>query len=184
MDQAREKLSCASVMFNDDGTAEFTYGQVNPVRKFGGKKAWFLPILGYSENKKGVDISFRDGSNVPREAIDAYKGILEENCVDLKWKKGDILLVDNLSVQHSRRPGKPPEQSMFQSGDIFLASVPIAKHSKEGDIASGCNSNTQHYESPVQHNPYSRKLGSLRMGSEKAMDPGLNQLQTILLESV
>ncbi|KAK1321215.1 Clavaminate synthase-like protein [Acorus calamus] len=106
--RAREKLSCASVMFNDDGTAEFTYGPVNPVRKFGGKKAWFLPILGYSENKKGVDISFGDGSDVPREAISAYKGILEENCVDLKWKKGDILLVDNLSVQHSRRPGKPP----------------------------------------------------------------------------
>ncbi|KAK1275240.1 hypothetical protein QJS04_geneDACA010014 [Acorus gramineus] len=52
--------------------------------------------------------SFGDGSEIPREAMDAYKGILEENCVDLKWKKGDVLLVDNLSVQQARRPGKPP----------------------------------------------------------------------------
>ncbi|KAK1299729.1 hypothetical protein QJS10_CPB13g00858 [Acorus calamus] len=74
-----------------------------------GKKSWFIPILGYSENeRKGANTSFGDGSDIPREAMDAYKGILEENCVDLKWKKGDVLLVDNLSVQHARRPGKPP----------------------------------------------------------------------------
>ncbi|KAK1300819.1 Clavaminate synthase-like protein [Acorus calamus] len=106
--RVREKLSCTSVKFNNDGTAKFTYGPVNPVREFGGKKAWFLPILGYSENKKGVDISFGDGSDISREAIDAYKGILEENCVDLKWKKGDVLLVDNLTIQHARRAGRPP----------------------------------------------------------------------------
>ncbi|KAK1322921.1 Clavaminate synthase-like protein [Acorus calamus] len=94
---------------SDDGSAEFTYGPVHPVREFGGKKAWFLPILGYLANEKDVvDTSFGDGSNVLQEAMDAYKGILAENCVDLKWKKGDVLLVDNLSVQHTRRPGKPP----------------------------------------------------------------------------
>ncbi|KAK1300825.1 Clavaminate synthase-like protein [Acorus calamus] len=107
--RARQKLSCTSINFKDDGSAEFTYGPVHPVREFGGKKAWFLPILGYSANEKDVaDTSFGDGSNVPQEAMDAYKGILEETCVDLKWKKGDVLLIDNLSVQHARRPGKPP----------------------------------------------------------------------------
>ncbi|KAK1299730.1 Clavaminate synthase-like protein [Acorus calamus] len=82
--RARQKLSCTSINFKDDGSAEFTYGPVHPVREFGGKKAWFLPILGYSANEKDVaDTSFGDGSNVPQEAMDAYKGILEENCVDL-----------------------------------------------------------------------------------------------------
>ncbi|KAJ6805745.1 clavaminate synthase-like protein [Iris pallida] len=106
--RAKETLNCSSITFNSDGSADIAFGPANPMREFGGKRAWFMPFLGYTEDIYGVDNSFGDGSKVPREALVAYREILEENCVDVKWQRGDILLVDNHTVQHARRPGKPP----------------------------------------------------------------------------
>lgn len=100
--------SCSSVNFNSDGSAEFVYGPMNPIREFGGKRVWLLPILGYTNNINDVNNSFGDGSIFPLEALRTYREILEENCVDLKWQKGDILLVDNLAGQQARMPVKPP----------------------------------------------------------------------------
>lgn len=95
-------------MFNEDGSAGFLFGPMNPIRELRGKRVWFNSIFGYTGNERDVEVSFKDGSPFPVEAVDAYKNILEENCVNLSWQKGDILLVDNLNVQHARRPGKPP----------------------------------------------------------------------------
>ncbi|XP_058099988.1 clavaminate synthase-like protein At3g21360 [Magnolia sinica] len=106
--RALEKLACDSVEFHADGSAEFIFGPMDPIRELGGRRVWFKPMLGYTSNDKDVKISFGDGSPFPREAIEAYKKILDKNYVDLSWQKGDVLLVDNLSIQHARRPGKPP----------------------------------------------------------------------------
>ncbi|KAJ6803954.1 clavaminate synthase-like protein [Iris pallida] len=106
--RAMEMLNCSSVVFNGDGSAEFVFGPTNPIRELGGKRVWFLPFIGYTDNMNDVKNSFGDGSDMPMEAMVTYGEILEENCVDVKWHRGDILLVDNHSVQHARRPGKPP----------------------------------------------------------------------------
>ncbi|KAJ6817338.1 clavaminate synthase-like protein [Iris pallida] len=106
--RAMEMLNCSSVNFNGDGSAEFVFGPTNPIRELGGKRVWFLPFIGFTDNMNDVKNSFGDGSDMPVEAMVAYGEILEENCVDVKWHRGDILLVDNHSVQHARRPGKPP----------------------------------------------------------------------------
>ncbi|KAJ8618798.1 hypothetical protein MRB53_014984 [Persea americana] len=106
--RARAMIACDSVVFNQDGSAEFIFGPMNPIKELEGKRVWFRTILSYTGNERDVEVSFSDGSPFPVEATNAYKSILEENCVDLSWQKGDILLVDNLSVQHARRPGKPP----------------------------------------------------------------------------
>ncbi|KAJ4966337.1 hypothetical protein NE237_018186 [Protea cynaroides] len=88
---AIEMLSCGSFNFNKDGSAKIVYGPMSPIKEFGGRKVWFYTILGYSsKGKRGIS------------------ALGMENCVDLKWQKGDILLVDNLTVQHARHPGKPP----------------------------------------------------------------------------
>ncbi|XP_058097421.1 clavaminate synthase-like protein At3g21360 [Magnolia sinica] len=106
--RALEKITCNSVEFHADGSAEFIFGPMDPIRELGGRRVWFKPMLGYTSNERDIQISFGDGSPCPPEAIEAYKKILDESCVDLSWQKGDVLLVDNLSSQHARRPGKPP----------------------------------------------------------------------------
>ncbi|XP_042491670.1 clavaminate synthase-like protein At3g21360 [Macadamia integrifolia] len=112
--RAMEMLPCNSIIFNKDGSAEIVYGPMSPIKEFGGRKVWFFSILGCSSKEKERCISFGDGTPFPAEAFHAYEQVVNENCVDLKWQKGDILLVDNLSVQHARRPGKPP-RSIFLS---------------------------------------------------------------------
>ncbi|XP_042502296.1 clavaminate synthase-like protein At3g21360 [Macadamia integrifolia] len=103
--RAQERLPCGSINFNKDGSAELTYGPMNPVRRIGERKVWFNSILGYEDD---FIFTFGDGNAIPSEAMDVYSQILNENCVDIKWQKGDILLLDNLAAQHARRPGKPP----------------------------------------------------------------------------
>ena len=81
---------------------------MNPIKEFGGERAWFVPILGYKEQIQGVNSRFGDGTEFPSETLSTYRDILEENCVDVKWQRGDVLLLDNFAAQHARRPGKPP----------------------------------------------------------------------------
>ncbi|MCO5602701.1 hypothetical protein L7F22_056837 [Adiantum nelumboides] len=42
----------------------------------------------------------------PRDWIETIEEITAELQVDVKWNKGDVLLLDNLAVQHARRPWK------------------------------------------------------------------------------
>ncbi|KAL5982736.1 hypothetical protein ACLOJK_016812 [Asimina triloba] len=81
---------------------------MSPINEFEGKRVWFKSIVGYSDNEMDIDIEFADGRALPVQMVDGYKKILDDICVDLRWRKGDVLLVDNLTVQHARRPGKPP----------------------------------------------------------------------------
>ncbi|KAF8404253.1 hypothetical protein HHK36_009135 [Tetracentron sinense] len=106
--RAKEKINCSSVKFNEDGSAEFVYGPMNPIREFVERRVWFNTILGYTKDERDINLRFGDETPFPLEALDAHKKILDENCVDLKWEKGDVLLLDNFCVQHARRPGKPP----------------------------------------------------------------------------
>ncbi|KAJ8618424.1 hypothetical protein MRB53_014610 [Persea americana] len=39
--EARVKIACDSVVFKEDGSTEFIYGPMNPIRELGGKRVWF-----------------------------------------------------------------------------------------------------------------------------------------------
>ncbi|KAL4183956.1 hypothetical protein AMTRI_Chr11g100910 [Amborella trichopoda] len=107
--QALLKLACNSVEFLEDGGAELVFGPLNPIRTFqGGLRAWFFTIVGYTGKLDDMSVCFGDGTPFPDEAFNTYKKIRDEINVNIRWQKGDILLLDNLAVQHARRPGKPP----------------------------------------------------------------------------
>ena len=101
-------LACNSVKFNDDGSADFIFGPMNPIREFNEKRVMFQRILGYENDERDTFISFGDGQPLPLSCSQVIQKIYEDNCVDLPWEKGDVAVVDNLAVQHARRPGKPP----------------------------------------------------------------------------
>ncbi|XP_020575379.1 clavaminate synthase-like protein At3g21360 [Phalaenopsis equestris] len=108
--RAKETLSCSAVNFFSDGSAELVFGPLNPVVEREGKRAWIIPIHGYTDDKDMASNKFGDGNAFPSEVFGIYEQLLEENCVDIKWQKGDVLLLDNYVVQHARRPGKPPRR--------------------------------------------------------------------------
>lgn len=49
-------------------------------------------------------VTFGDGTPLPADVVYDCIKILEDECVAIPWKKGDVLIIDNLSVLHSRRP--------------------------------------------------------------------------------
>ncbi|XP_068642899.1 clavaminate synthase-like protein At3g21360 [Aristolochia californica] len=81
-----------------------------------GQKIWFNSMVaaytGWEDarNDPVKAVTFGDGTPLPADVISDCLKILEEESVAIPWKKGDILLIDNLAVLHSRRSFEPPRR--------------------------------------------------------------------------
>ncbi|KAI3727275.1 hypothetical protein L1987_67088 [Smallanthus sonchifolius] len=79
------------------------------------RKTWFLnhgfePV---KSNNDDHDSYFEVGNGdlIPVHSINDCMKIMEEECVAIPWKKGDVMLVNNLMVLHNRMPLlKPPRR--------------------------------------------------------------------------
>lgn len=109
--RAVEVMGCPNFKCQEDGSVEFVFGPREAIRAiegYGGRRVWFNTISGYGE--RNLSLSFGDGCHIPVEAAEEFKATVDEECVNLRWEEGDVLLLDNLAVQHARRPSKPPRQ--------------------------------------------------------------------------
>ncbi|KAL0341966.1 UNVERIFIED_CONTAM: Clavaminate synthase-like protein [Sesamum calycinum] len=79
-------------------------------------KIWFNSMVaaytGWEDarNDPKKAVTFGDGNPLPGDIIYDCLKILEEESVAIPWRKGDVLLIDNLAVLHSRRPFAPPRR--------------------------------------------------------------------------
>ncbi|GLJ23879.1 hypothetical protein SUGI_0453720 [Cryptomeria japonica] len=110
--RAADILGCMHFECHDDGTADFKFGPLEMIRILEKErgKVWFTTIAGYGQGSKNQFLRLGDESIIPIEAIEAFKNIMDEQCVNLKLKNGDVLLLNNLAIQHARRPSKPPRK--------------------------------------------------------------------------
>ncbi|CAI5477156.1 unnamed protein product [Closterium sp. Yama58-4] len=73
------------------------------------REAWFNSMVAAYTGWKDVRndptkaVTFGDGEALPGEAVLAVEEEMERLAVAVPWRRGDVLLVDNLTVQHSRR---------------------------------------------------------------------------------
>ncbi|KAL8206210.1 hypothetical protein R6Q57_009761 [Mikania cordata] len=72
-------------------------------------KTWFNNLTGpvNGEDKifdEATCVELGNGEAVADDAMEDCWRYLEEECVAVAWKKGDVMVVDNLMVLHSRRP--------------------------------------------------------------------------------
>ncbi|KAJ8638652.1 hypothetical protein MRB53_012919 [Persea americana] len=80
------------------------------------RKIWFNSMVaaytGWKDarNDPVKAVTFGDGTPLPEDIIYGCLRSLEEESVAIPWKKGDILLIDNLAVLHSRRSFDPPRR--------------------------------------------------------------------------
>ena len=58
----------------------------------------------FSEDEMPRNVYFGDGSVIPDETMEYIGNLYEELCVDFPWEAGDLVAVDNMLVQHARRP--------------------------------------------------------------------------------
>jgi alpha-ketoglutarate-dependent taurine dioxygenase len=62
-------------------------------------------------------VTYGNGKEIEAGYLETCKRILEEAKVTFKWEKGDVLLIDNRLVQHSRNTFIPPRRilaALFQ----------------------------------------------------------------------
>lgn len=81
-----------------------------------GGAAWFNSMVAAytgwqdSRNEATKAVTFGDGTPLPRDAVLDCNKIMEEVSVAVPWEKSDVLVIDNLRVQHSRRTFVPPRR--------------------------------------------------------------------------
>ncbi|KAL3694100.1 hypothetical protein R1sor_007751 [Riccia sorocarpa] len=81
-----------------------------------GRKVWFNSMVaaytGWEDSRNVPEkaVTFGDGTPLPREAVLACLNILIEESVSEPWQEGDVLLLDNIQVQHARKPFVPPRR--------------------------------------------------------------------------
>ncbi|VEU38836.1 unnamed protein product [Pseudo-nitzschia multistriata] len=61
--------------------------------------------------QEGIDecVRFGNGDPVSLEVLLEAKEICEELAIDVRWQKGDVVLLSNYLMMHARRPWKGPE---------------------------------------------------------------------------
>ncbi|MBA0785014.1 hypothetical protein Gotri_027848 [Gossypium trilobum] len=80
------------------------------------RKIWFNSMVAAytgwedSRNDPVKAVTFGDGQPLPADIIYDCLKILEDECVPIPWKKGDVMLIDNLATLHSRRSFDPPRR--------------------------------------------------------------------------
>ncbi|KAJ1282212.1 hypothetical protein BS78_03G034100 [Paspalum vaginatum] len=104
--------------WTDDGGVKTVMGPIPAVKWDAGRgrKVWFNSMVaaytGWEDarNDPAKAVTFGDGSPLPADVVAACGAVLEEECVAVPWRRGDILLIDNWAVLHSRRSFEPPRR--------------------------------------------------------------------------
>ncbi|CAN1168466.1 Clavaminate synthase-like protein At3g21360 [Linum perenne] len=80
------------------------------------RKVWFNGLVasytafGDKRNDPTKSIAFGGGDPLPNDAVYGCLKMMEEESVAIPWEKGDVLLIDNLAVLHSRKLFTPPRR--------------------------------------------------------------------------
>ncbi|XP_037440782.1 clavaminate synthase-like protein At3g21360 [Triticum dicoccoides] len=110
--ETRAKALGMGVEWLEDGGVKTILGPRTLTRVFPGRKGrrmWFNTLVGMH----GKDLSSAtaaDGTEIPASFVQRCEEIIEEESIQFRWRKGDILILDNLATLHGRRPSLPPRR--------------------------------------------------------------------------
>ncbi|XP_034912687.1 clavaminate synthase-like protein At3g21360 [Populus alba] len=74
-----------------------------------GRRMWFNTVVGM-HGKESSSATLADGTEIPENFVKRCGQIIEEESIQFKWEKGDVLFFDNMALLHGRRPCLPPRK--------------------------------------------------------------------------
>jgi alpha-ketoglutarate-dependent taurine dioxygenase len=89
-------LTNETVWFNQAHLYDFNPKLLGWGRYIGAKLFYF------QKSTRLHEIAFSDGSQIPRKDLYHILDVLKENTVSFPWKKGDVLVLDNILAMHGR----------------------------------------------------------------------------------
>jgi alpha-ketoglutarate-dependent taurine dioxygenase len=95
----------------DDGVTTRYYTPAFTLTKFGRKKALMKPLNNFGRSLKFP--VFADGSPLPPALYDELEDITDRLTVDIRWRRGDVLLFDNSRIMHGRRTVEDNDRLIF-----------------------------------------------------------------------
>ncbi|KAL3510870.1 hypothetical protein ACH5RR_030271 [Cinchona calisaya] len=110
--EKRAKLLGMDVEWLPNGGAKTSLGPRALTRVFEGRKErrmWFNTIVGM-HGKEHSSAMMADGTELSQDFVKRCAEIIEEESIQFKWEKGDILFLDNMATLHGRRPSLPPRR--------------------------------------------------------------------------
>jgi alpha-ketoglutarate-dependent taurine dioxygenase len=73
---------------------------------------------GGGDARRGGELSSAttaDGGEIPASFVRRCEEIIEEESIQFRWRRGDILILDNLATLHARRPSLPPRRILIMT---------------------------------------------------------------------
>ena len=69
-----------------------------------------FPFWKDSRNDPTKAVTFGDGTPLPPDAVAATEKVMDDIKVVFPWQKGDLVLIDNTTVQHARQTFTAPRR--------------------------------------------------------------------------
>ena len=76
----------------------------------------------FAEEDMPRNVYYGDGSVISDETVNRIGEVFEELCVELPWEKSDLIALDNMLVQHARRPFKGERKILVAMGQMVTES--------------------------------------------------------------
>ncbi|KAF8040202.1 hypothetical protein BT93_B2436 [Corymbia citriodora subsp. variegata] len=74
-----------------------------------GRRMWYNTVVGM-HGKEISSAMMADGTEIPDHVVKRCGQILDEESIQFKWEKGDVVFLDNMALLHGRRPSLPPRK--------------------------------------------------------------------------
>jgi alpha-ketoglutarate-dependent taurine dioxygenase len=86
---------------------QYTTPMLSRVR-WGGREAFCNGVVFQERRHPGEVVVLDDGLQIPPSAVDKFERLADEASYAIRWREGDVAVVDNSRVMHARGPVQDP----------------------------------------------------------------------------
>ncbi|CAM8912837.1 unnamed protein product [Rhodiola kirilowii] len=107
--EKRAKALGMDIEWMENGAAKTILGPRPLTKVFEGRKMWFNTLVGMY-GKEHSSATMADGTEIAKDLVKRCEEIIEEESIQVKWEKGDVMFFDNWALLHGRRPSLAPRK--------------------------------------------------------------------------